>query len=267
MQDSTIPYKNCDLRFTDRGKGKPVVLLHGYLESLEIWNDFSESLANDFRVIAIDLPGHGKSGITGNIATMEFMAGSVNIVLEHLNIPQVFVIGHSMGGYVALAFATEYDDKVAGFSLFHSTPYPDNDEKKANRDREIELVKAGKKDSIINVNIPKAFATQNLGTMHKQVKYAVSIASDTVEDGIIAALEGMKRRRDMSDFVKQYTKPFLLILGEKDNYIPFETINGKIQLPEKAKKIALKNSGHLGFFEEKSVSLSEIKMFVSSIDY
>jgi pimeloyl-ACP methyl ester carboxylesterase len=179
------------------GEGIPIVLLHGYLESLHIWDDFAALLQNHCRVIRMDLPGHGKSGIVAGIHTMEIMAESVIAILDALSVDTFFLAGHSMGGYVALAVAESNIKRLRGFCLIHSTPFSDTEEKKTNRDREIKLVQHGKKDRIINVNIPKGFADDNLEKFRIEVEKAKLIAYETSEEGIISALEGMKQRHTL----------------------------------------------------------------------
>ena len=131
------------LRISDTLKGgTTVVLLHGYLESLEIWGDFMKELAMHYRVLAIDIPGMGISQVRGEVHTMEFLADVLKGVLDKQGVERCFVVGHSMGGYVAEAFAAKYASMLQGLVLFHSTPNPDTEEKRENRRREIELVRA-----------------------------------------------------------------------------------------------------------------------------
>lgn len=259
---NTIDYKNSTIRFKDEGKGTVVVLLHGYLESLEIWNEFSTELAEYCRVVSIDLPGHGKSGVIEKVHTMELLAQTVKSVMDYLNAGKYFLIGHSLGGYVTIAFLELFPECLSGLSLFHSHPLADSYEAIENRKREIKMVKNGKKDLIYTVNIPKAFATDNLEKFSEQVNYAKEIAMDIPEEGIIAVLNGMIDRPDRSDILTRTSLPFLWILGKRDNYIPYKVIVKKIELPKQGKLITLKNSGHMGFMEEKKKSLEAILGFL-----
>lgn len=254
----TIDFKNSTIRFKDEGKGPVIVLLHGYLESLEIWSLFSAELAESCRVVSIDIPGHGKSGIFGKVHTMELLAQTIKSVMDHLNTDKYFMVGHSLGGYVTLAFLELFPKCLSGFSLFHSFPLADSKEAIKNRNREIKLVENGKKDLIYSVNIPKAFATDNLEKFSKQIHNAKEIARDIPDEGIIAVLNGMINRPDRSDILTGTSLPFLWILGKKDNYIPYEVIVKKVEMPKHGKLITLKNSGHMGFVEEKQKSLEAI---------
>ncbi len=257
-----IPFKNSYINYADQGQGKVIVLLHGYLESLEIWKDFAAELAKTFRVISIDIPGHGKSGKVGEIHTMDLMAAAVDAVLKSLGIDKAFVAGHSLGGYVAQAYLADYHQKVSGICLFHSTPFADNDEKKANRDREIDIVKQGRQELLFNTNVSKGFANDNLISMKNKVDWAISVASKTPPEGIIALLEGLKIRPDRQHLLKETSAPILYILGKKDNYIPYDVMFAVAQRSAKGEILTLENSGHMGFLEESGTCLEALRSFV-----
>ncbi len=257
-----VKFENISIRYKLEGMGTVVVLLHGYLESLDIWSAFSGELMKKFRVISIDLPGHGQSGIIADIHTMEIMAEAVKAVLSELNINKCILIGHSMGGYVTMAFADLFPDRLYGYSLFHSTPFRDTEEKKQNRNREIELVDQGKKQMIFNTNIPRAFADDNLKKLKRKVEHALQIARNTTDEGVKAVLEGMKLRIDRSEVLSSSKIPVLVILGIKDNYIPYELVKERIKLNDKGEIYVLENSGHMGFIEEIEESLKAVTSFV-----
>ena len=139
-----IKVNNKVIRYTDSGKGPVVVLLHGYLESLEVWNGFSTKLSNHFRVLCFDIPGHGQSDVLHEIQTMEQLAAHIRKALLLLNINKCMMVGHSMGGYVTLMFQKLFPEMLLGFCLFHSHPFADSQEKQKNRMREMELIRDGK---------------------------------------------------------------------------------------------------------------------------
>jgi pimeloyl-ACP methyl ester carboxylesterase len=255
-------YKNTQLHFSDEGNGPPVVFLHGYLESLDIWQPFTDKLMSRFRVIRIDIPGHGKSGIIEKIHTMDLMADAVIHILNELSVDKCVMVGHSMGGYVTLAVAENYPSFLLGFCLFHSSPFADTDEKKMNRDREMELVKQGKKDLIFNTNVPKVFANDNLFTLSDEVEKAKEIALQTPEEGIISILAGMKTRPDRSHVIQNFPGPVLWIFGKKDNHISYDAVKEKIETGPRGEVILLENSGHIGFIEEPDYSLHNLISFI-----
>ena len=150
------------LHIADSGVGeKCVVLLHGYLESMYVWEDFLPLLTPHFRVITVDIPGHGISEVKGEVHTMEMVAEVLRDMLDELGVERVTMVGHSMGGYVSLAFCAAYHERLDGVVLLSSSPNPDTDVKRENRRREIALVRAGKKDALARVAPEAGFAEQN----------------------------------------------------------------------------------------------------------
>ncbi|HBS85609.1 MAG: hypothetical protein A2W91_14400 [Bacteroidetes bacterium GWF2_38_335] len=252
--DNFINHDGTKVFFSDNGNGKPVVFLHGYLESKEIWNDLITSLKNRFRIIAIDLPGHGKTGVFSDVHTMDFMAEIVKKVLNHLKIQSCYITGHSMGGYVALAFAEKYSEMISGLCLFHSHPFSDGADKKESRLKEVELIENGKKDLIYKVSIPNLYADENLEKLKDKLQFSMNTAFATPAEGVTAALKGMRARRDKSEVLYKLRNKSFLIIGKKDNLIPCEKL---IDLAEKhnLEHALLENSGHMGFFEEPAETL------------
>ena len=259
---SVIKFKGKNINYTIQGEGEPLFLIHGYLEALDIWDDFAEALAGEYMVIRMDLPGHGRSEVIQDTHDMELLAEAAKTVLDENQIPACTMIGHSMGGYVTLAFADQYPEMVNRFSLFHSHPFPDSEQVRKNRQKAIENIKNGNKEEICRSHVPKTFADDNLQAFSGQVKKAENTALQTSEEGIIANLKGMMRRPDRSQRVKNTDKPFLLIAGKKDNFINYETVIPKIELPEKGELVTLEYSGHMGFIEEKQRSLNIISDFM-----
>ena len=159
----------------------------------------------------------------------------------------------------------KYRYKLNGICLFHSTPFADSEEKRMNRDREINLVREGKKDILFNTNIPKGFATDNLEKFSTEISRAKTIAGRNEEDGIIALLEGMKIRPDRQNVLKETGLPVLFILGKKDNYIPYDIISERIGIPNHMTKLILENSGHIGFIEEKEKCVIGFLRFLDNL--
>ena len=245
-----IEYKGIDLVYSDSGEGPCLVLLHGYLESGKIWNSFVDQFSGAYRIIVPDLPGHGKSGCWGKTHSMDDLARALYAILVAEGIGKVFLAGHSMGGYVTMAFAALFPDKLTAYALVHSTPFADTREKEEMREREISLVMCGKKKQIILVNIPKAFSSDNLEPMSREVEVSRQIAIECPDDGTIALLNGMKERPDRTETLKDPSLPLLLIGGMKDNYIPVGVFDRLISLAPHANVLRLEESGHMGFMEE-----------------
>jgi pimeloyl-ACP methyl ester carboxylesterase len=263
--EKRISFRECDLVYSDYGEGKCIVLLHGYLERGKIWQAFTEQMPTGFRFIVPDLPGHGDSDSWGRVHTMDELAAALRAILDAEGIPKIFLAGHSMGGYVCMAFADLFPERLAGYALVHSTPFADTDEKRENREREISLVLCGKKRQIVLVNIPKAFASDNLDRMSPQVESLKQMALMSPDDGMIALLNGMKERPDRTAVLQNPKLPLLLIGGMKDNYIPVEVFEKLASLAPHARVLRLENSGHMGFMEEPEEVVKEIEAFLKII--
>ena len=246
----TIIFKGVEVSYRDLGSGPCIVLLHGYLETGAIWEQFAGLLTKTHRVLLPDLPGHGSSGIWGKVHSMDDLAGAIGSILDNEGIEKILLVGHSMGGYVTMAFAQLYPDRLSGYCLFHSTCFADSEEKKTNREREISLVLCNKKRQIINVNIPKGFADSNLERLADQIDQAKKIALGNSDPGIIALLNGMKERPDRTVVLQDPSLPVLLIGGMRDNYIPGEVFEKLMDLAPHAEVLRLHESGHMGFMEE-----------------
>jgi pimeloyl-ACP methyl ester carboxylesterase len=239
------------LSYNDYGSGAALVLLHGYLETKEVWNSFAKAFAKKYRVIVPDIPGHGQSEILAEKHSMELVADALEALLRSLHIKQATIIGHSMGGYVMLAFADKYPESIQSMVLFHSSVYADNDEKKQNRQREIEFIKQGKLDLIVNANLPKTFSNANVRVFKSSLDAMMEQAKSNPADGICALLYAMMERPDKQALIQNFNKPMLFIFGEKDNYIPVEAGKKMAALNEKIEILWLRNSGHMGFVEEE----------------
>jgi pimeloyl-ACP methyl ester carboxylesterase len=258
-------YKGGRIHFTDSGRGEAIVLLHGYLESSEVWNGFATELSSNFRIISVDLPGHGLSDVYGDVHSMEFMAEAIKELIDYLGLNKIFITGHSLGGYVTLAFLGLYSKRLTGYCLFHSQPFADTPEAFEKREREIEIVKMGKKNLMYPDNVIRMFAPSNLGKFAIELQKSKDIASLIPGEGIIAVLNGMMIRPSRLSFMEEGKVPCLWILGRMDSYIPCDIIQTKVKLPANAKVVVLNNSGHLGFVEEEVLSVKILSEFVNSI--
>jgi pimeloyl-ACP methyl ester carboxylesterase len=253
------------LYYADSGEGDTVVLIHGYLESSESWNGFAEKLAQKFRVMSEDLPGHGQSPIFGECHTMEFLALLVRDLLDSLNIKKVFLTGHSLGGYISLAFLEYFPDRLTGYSLFHSHPFADTPEVIKKREREITIVRSGRKFLIYPENVSRMFADDNLVKFKEALQRAKDIASRLSDEGIIAVLNGMISRPSRLSVMEAGRVPCLWILGKYDKYISCEQVKEKVRLPANARLHILENSGHLGFIEEEENTLKLLTGFIDGL--
>ena len=245
------------IHYRDEGSGNVLVLLHGFPESMEIWNDFTEVLSKKYRIITVDLLGHGESGCTGEKHTMEEMAEVVNVVLDFCHVEKCMLIGHSMGGYITLAFTELFPEKLKGICLFHSSALADTEEKKENRLHAMESVKENH-DRFVDELIPTFFAKKNRTLFEKEIEAMKALARKNSMEGIAAALAGMRDRKERMDVLKNLKVPVLFLLGRYDSLMPIDKLLPQIKLPENSLTIVLENSGHMGFIEEKEEAIFTI---------
>lgn len=217
----TLLFKNISVNYTDSGKGTAIVLLHGFLENAKMWDAFVPELAQKYRVVTIDLLGHGKTQPLNYVQTMEDNADLVLSVLNELRIRKAILVGHSMGGYVALAFADLFPNIVKGIALVNSTAKPDSAERKINRDRAIVAVKQNYA-SFVRMSVANLFSEDNRERFAQEIEAVKLEALKTPLQGIVASLEGMKIRKDREPLLHEGKFPVLLVLGKKDPVLNFE---------------------------------------------
>ncbi len=241
-----------------------VVLLHGYLESMLVWEEFVPFLYKQVRVVTLDLPGHGISVVNGELHTMEFLADTVAEALRALGIERCTLVGHSMGGYVALAVCERHPQLLDGVVLLSSTPYADSPEKAENRRREIELIRSGKKELLARMAPAAGFAEENLARMRDEIEDLTEQVFITEDAGIIALLNGMIERQDRSEMLRRSAVRQLFILGRKDRYITSEIAEKMVAEHPQAQVVWLENSGHMGFLEEPEATAKAILDFATA---
>ena len=260
-----ISFRGRKIHYSDAGTGKVVVLIHGYLESMEIWEIFSNKLAENFRVLGIDLPGHGLSEPCSEVISMELFAEVIKELLDSLGIKKAFLVGHSMGGYVTLAFLDLFPGYLSGYSLFHSHPFSDTNETIERRKQNIAIVERGEKDRMIPEFIKSLYFPGNIDRLKSFIDRSVSIAARLEGKIVVADLKGMMERPDRAKLVEEGKVPFLWILGKMDNHIDSEAIQKKVKLPGNSRVVVLNNSGHMGFIEEEELSLKIVTDFVHNL--
>lgn len=252
-------YKNTNIHFTSTGKGSAVILLHGFLENSSMWVEIVEVLSKKNRIICIDLLGHGNTENHSYIHTMSEQAIMVKAILKHLRLRKCILIGHSMGGYIALAFSKLFPEFVKGLSLMNSTSLPDSKEKITNRNRAINAVKQNHK-TFVRIAIPMLFSEDNRTLFPNEIKQITNEALAISPQGIIASLEGMKIRENLTSIYQNSNFPIQMIIGKQDPALEYsklksQTKNTKVQVIEFP-------DGHMSHIENKDAL---IKAFLSFI--
>lgn len=251
------PLHLCDSQSGER----TVVLVHGYLESMWVWDSFIPLLYKDVRVVTLDLPGHGISMVKDEVHTMEYLATTIYQALKELGVERCTMVGHSMGGYVALTFCELYGSMLDGLVLMHSHPNADSPEKSLKREQEIKLIAAGKKELISNIAPAARFAEKNRRRFSEEIEEMRAMVIITEDDGILALLRGMGERKDQNAMLQQSAVPQLFIFGTADDYISQEMAQKVVDNNPQAKVLWLENSGHMGFIEEPEICADAILSF------
>jgi pimeloyl-ACP methyl ester carboxylesterase len=254
--------KSPELSFSDTGKGPVLILIHGFCESKELWKDFQTELSLNNRVICIDIPGFGKSPLNNSEPTLEYYADKIFEVIHHLHLGKVVMAGHSLGGYITLAFAEKYTSFLKGIVLFHSSAYADDDDKRANREKTIDFVKQHGAAAYGPVLIPSLFTTENQIRLKEVIHQLIDVVSETSPEGIIAASRAMKNRKDRINVLKTLDKPVLFFIGKKDKTIPLELSLQQCHLPEKSIACFLSDTAHMGMFESPVITMETLSNFV-----
>lgn len=250
----------------DTGNGPVLVLLHGFCENKDLWKPIQEKLSLHFRVISVDLPGHGLSLQESEELSMEYQADKVKELLDDLNIAQCTLIGHSLGGYVALAFAEKYAERLQGFGLFHSTAFEDTEEKKRNRDRTIEFILKHGMDAFADSFVTPLFYPKNRDRLTTEIETIKNICRSTDTQAVLATTKAMRDRKERINVLKESELPVLFIIGKDDNAVPFEKSMEQCYLPQKHQVCILEETGHMGMLEKEAESISCIKAFLDSVN-
>ncbi|WP_066222206.1 alpha/beta fold hydrolase [Formosa haliotis] len=254
-----LQHKDSPIYFSDQGKGTAIILLHGFLENSSMWKRLAPKLAKKHRVICIDLLGHGDTACIGYIHTMDEMADAVQTVLNHLKIRRYYIVGHSMGGYVALVLAERLPDNIKGLVLMNSTTKPDSPERIALRNRAIEVVKQNY-ETLVTMSIANLFRPENTEKFADEIEWLKQEALRTPLQGYIAAQEGMKIRQDLDVLLHFSPYKKMIIYGLNDpvldpKSIIQQTLNTEVKLVELP-------DGHMSYIENESEVLQELMHFI-----
>lgn len=248
--------------YLQQGQGEPVILLHGFCGSSSYWEHLLPYL-NGYRVIVPDLRGHGRTDAPVGPYTIEQMADDVLQLMDELDIQKATILGHSMGGYIALSCAQRYTSRLNAFGLIHSTAYPDSDEAKEKRLDAVNAIQREGMTNFIDGLIPGLFAP---GMEHKKpecIQKAKEIGYLTPPQGAIGAAMAMRERPDRRDVLSSTILPVLLVAGEKDGLIPPERVFTADQ--SNVTRHIIKEAGHMSMMEEPETLGNAVSAFLEHV--
>ena len=246
------------LNYREEGSGPPVILIHGFPMNQHVWDDLAEKLSESFHVITLDLPGFGKSAPLREGFTLEDVAAAILDFIHEKNYGVAVLVGHSLGGYVALAMTEREPDTFAGLCLFHSTAVADTEEKKQSRTKVLDFVDKQGVQAFTSNFIAQLYADPQHSSITKVKQIAVQSSAEAVKGYTVA----MRDRKDRTDVLKRFSKPILLVAGEKDQVIPSESILQQASLNTKAEAVILPAVAHMGMFESEGPCLKKISDFI-----
>ena len=244
------------------GTGPPILLLHSYWGNQSLFGHLIEKLSKKNKVVLIDLPGHGKSGPPPSNYTFDQYTLVINELLQHLDIlGKLSIVGHSMGGYAALAFAAKYPKKISSLVLMHSPLRQADIQSIKQREREAQLLMKGKKDLLLQVTLSSNFAPGNSEILVEELATLNQSASEVTLEGAFGAIHAINNRMDAIPKLQKADYPVLIIIGKYDKVYRAEEQLYDASLIQQAEVLFLEHSGHLGFWEEEEVVLERLGKF------
>jgi len=249
--------------YSDTGEGLPVVFLHGFCETSDIWASIQNQLSEKFRVITIDLPGFGGSPSLNYEFSLEDVAKEIKDFLNSINLFKYILIGHSLGGYIALAFSKLYEDQLKGLGLFHSNIFEDDEEKKVNRTKLIDYIRKNGVRTFVKTFIPSLFFKENMSRLSEVIRDLKSSAEQTHPESVIQYARAMRDRKGSEKTLLRFSKPVMFIIGEEDTLVPLQKSLEQITFPKNAHILRLPGTGHMGMFEAPDKTTHFIEGFLN----
>ena len=242
MRDQAV-----ELAYQEQGQGKALILIHGFPFDHTIWEDVTALLGGKARIILPDLRGFGKSPIPDGIYTMRLMAEDIAALMDRLGIEKAVLAGHSMGGYISLAFAQAYPDRLSGLALVTSQAEADSPERRQGRYRLADEIKRKGMKAVVSANLERY-------SPHIEVRErsrAIMLASP--KKGAIAALKGMAERPDMLEFLSHLKVPGVVVAGGADVIVSPEKAREMSQMMPRGWMVEVPGGGHMPMFEAPGI--------------
>ena len=244
-----IKYQNKNIFYQTFGSGKPVMFVHGFGEDANVWKDQSAHLQEKFFLIVPDLPGSGQSEAIDDMS-MEGLAEVLHSIIHEEDITACIMIGHSMGGYITLAFAEKYWNHLPAFGLLHSTAFADSEEKKAIRKKGIEFIEQHGAFEFLKTSTPNLFSKDFKTSSPGIVNEFIDSLKDFNAQSLISYYRAMMDRPDRTALLKNSNFKILFVFGEFDNAVPLQDGLKQCYLPLNSFIHILKKTGHMGMMEE-----------------
>ncbi len=236
------------LHYRKMGAGPALVLIHGFPENSLLWRNIWHGLSHKFTLIIPDLPGSGDTPLAAE-SSLEQMAAGINAILQQEGIGKSVLAGHSMGGYVAAAYAARYPEQVAGLSFVHSTPLADDAARIENRQKAIDIIQKGGKELYVRQLVSGLFAPGFTQQYPEQVALQIAAANQTTPEALINFQQAMIQRPDHTAMLKQATYPVQWVIGTEDNVIAFKKMIQLCYISPVNFVTFYQHCGHMGMIE------------------
>jgi pimeloyl-ACP methyl ester carboxylesterase len=259
-------YKGTNVYYLDEGSGNVIVLIHGFGEDSSVWQGQTAFLQTRFRVITPDIPGSGQSAYNVALVSIDGFADVIYALLQHENITNCIMLGHSLGGYITLAFAEKYPQYPSGFGLVHSTAFADSDEKKQARQKGIQAIGEYGSYAFIKNTTPNLFSAWYKKNSSDKIEMLVAKGADFKKEALQKYYRAMMTRPDRTQVLKNGNVPVLFIAGAEDVAVPLSDLLKQVHLPQTSHIHILENSGHMGLWEEKDKTNEAIAAFAEYVN-
>lgn len=243
----------------------PVLLLHGFAEDGRIWDEIAVPVSRHCRLLIPDLPGSGRSALLREEPSVDALADSIKEFVDELGLETCVLIGHSMGGYVSLAFAEKYPGRLKAFGFFHSTATADSEEKRSARRKSIDFIRQHGPAPFIRQSTPNLFAAETRDQRPSLVEDTIRKYSGFSPESLIYYYEAMIRRPDRVRVLREFTGPVLFIMGAADPVVPYEQALKQCHEPMISVIHTLPHSGHMGMLEEPGRGGELLESFINFI--
>lgn len=258
-------YLNKRVFYQVHGKGTPVLLLHGFPLNGDIFKNQIEFLKEHCLLIVPDLPGSRFSEYNEQLNSIEEYVKCFHALMQHENIPQFIILGHSMGGYISLSYAKMFPEEIKGLGLIHSTALADSEDKKQMRQKAIDFIAQHGGYEFLKTSTPGLFTGKFKQQHSEEIQQLIKKASETTSDKALQLFYRiMIKREDTTDVLRNVNIPVLFIIGTEDKAAPLESLQPQIILPKTPVVHILEGVAHMSMWENAELLNKYLLGFIES---
>jgi len=258
----TFYYSGAEVSYNVTGTGTTVLLVHGFAEDADVWHYQADFLQQYCRLIIPHLPGSGLSAYNETLNSIDDYAGCLHAILQQEGVARCMMLGHSMGGYITLAFAEKHAESLIAFGFIHSTAFADSDEKKQNRLKGIQIIEQYGGYTFIKSTTPNLFSAGFKQRSVDKIEALVQKGVNFKKEALQQYYRAMMERPDRSAVLRNSKAPVLFIAGTEDVAVPLNDVLKQVYLPATAYIHILQNIGHMGMWEATEAVNKHVLQFI-----